>query len=265
MRFVVPLRVPLFVPLLLLASLSPAAWSQEEKPKDRIVHFGGLRVNYTRKFIEIDAQVSLNRGLIELFACTPSGKAYESVMVLGCKPTHLMTGLILLRQKRGGGGQFQGDSTKPKGSKLFLIASWTDPKTQKLRRYFAEDLVWNQRANRSMKRTGWIFIGSRFLKNHNTGKEIFMASYTGTVIVTYHDPNAILDTPSDSGADDTTFYANHLLLPPRGTKLKLRIYPEKIYQQLPKNRQAMALPDFTKQSKKKATPPKKKEGKQGDK
>ncbi len=242
-------RIALGLPLLVAIATCAAAQDQNKPQvteKDKIINLGGLRVNYTRKFIEIDSLVSLNRGLIELFACTPKGKAYESAVVLDCKPTHLMTGLFLLGLKKGSGGKFQGDTTAPKGSKVLVLVTWIDPKTKKTRRYFAEDLVWNHRAKRPMKRTGWIFIGSRFVKNPNTGQEIFMASYTGTVIVTYHDPSAILDTPSDKGGDDTTFYANHMLMPKRGTKLKLLIYPEKIYNKLPQKQQAMPLPDFNK-------------------
>ena len=71
----------------------------------------------------------------------------------------------------------------------------------------------------------WVFTGSRFLPHPQTGRDVFMADATGVMIVTYHDPDAILDTASPAGADDTAFRANSKAIPAPGTTIELRLRP----------------------------------------
>ncbi|MCD4723002.1 MAG: hypothetical protein K8S13_24560, partial [Desulfobacula sp.] len=72
-----------------------------------------------------------------------------------------------------------------------------------------------------MEKTVWVFTGSKIMDGN------FMAQVEGSIIATYHDPFAILDHRSDTGADDTLFFANEKLLPLKGTKVIMKIYQEK--------------------------------------
>ena len=44
-----------------------------------------------------------------------------------------------------------------------------------------------------------------------------MAQVEHSIAATYHDPFAILDHPLPTGADDTLYYANKEVVPPKGT------------------------------------------------
>jgi hypothetical protein len=70
-----------------------------------------------------------------------------------------------------------------------------------------------------MEHTDWVFSGSRARNG------VFMAQSTGTLIVTYHDPDAILDNPLPDGADDTVYIVNGQVVPPKGTEIKMTLMP----------------------------------------
>lgn len=229
--------------LLPVAATTARAQAPDDKPPpDQVIDLGGVTINRSKQFVEVQGHVALDRGLVELFACTPEGKAYESILVLKCRADMLQTGLLFLGLERGTSGRHAGDKIRTKGSPVVILATWTDPVTKTPVRRLAEDLVWDHRASKPMKRVGWVFVGSRFATNPQSQREVFMASVTGTLVVTYHDPDAILDTPHDAGVDDSTFYANHYVLPPRGTALVMRIYAQKAYDALPAAEQALPAP-----------------------
>ncbi len=54
-----------------------------------------------------------------------------------------------------------------------------------------------------------------------------MAQAVGTLITTFHDPDAIIDNPLPGGADDTAYIVNTQVIPPKGTDLRMIIIPAK--------------------------------------
>ena len=129
----------------------------------------------------------------------------------------MQTALILLGLEFGGGIRYQGDPLTPKGDRVQIWVEWnTDGKAK---RHRAEDLVYNRIKQTSMEHTGWVFSGSRM----NNGA--FMAQGTGTLIATFHDPDAIIDNPLPEGKDDTAYIVNGQVIPPKGTEIKMMIMP----------------------------------------
>lgn len=93
-----------------------------------------------------------------------------------------------------------------------------------------EDLIFNRHQNRSMARAGFVFTGSRQIRvpvppDFDTTKEVFAAKNSGNVIVLYHDPDAILDTPLIEGGDDTAYLPYGDRLPPRMTPITIHLRP----------------------------------------
>ncbi len=70
-----------------------------------------------------------------------------------------------------------------------------------------------------MKHIDWIFTGSR------TANGIFTAQAVGTLITTFHDPDAIIDNPLPEGADDMVYIVNAQVVPPKGTAIRMIITP----------------------------------------
>ena len=184
---------------------------------DGLYKLGNLDLDRNKKTITMLGKVNMSYGLIELLACTSIGKLHESALVMDVQPIHLQTALILLGLEYEGGLRFQGDPLTPKGARVRIWVEWdTDDQT---RRYRAEDLVFNRVKQSHMEYTDWVFTGSRM----NNG--VFMAQAVGTLITTFHDPDAIIDNPLPEGADDTVYIVNSQVIPPKGTNIRMIITP----------------------------------------
>ena len=90
----------------------------------------------------------------------------------------------------------------------------------KTKRHRAEDLVYNRVSQSAMEHIDWVFSGSRVNVNG-----VFVAQAVGTLITTFHDPDAIIDNPLPEGADDTVYIVNNQVAPPKGTPVRMIIAP----------------------------------------
>jgi len=187
------------------------------KVGDGLYNLGNIKLDLNKKTITMNGKVNMSYGLIELLACTKIGKMHESALVIDVQPIHLQTALILLGLEFGGGMRYQGDPLTPKGDRVQIWVEWdTDNQT---RRHRAEDLVFDRVKQSQMEHIGWIFTGSRMSNG------VFMAQAVGTLITTFHDPDAIIDNPLSGGADDTVYIVNSKVAPPKGTDIKMIITP----------------------------------------
>jgi len=184
-----------------------------------LYRLGKIELNLNSETVTLHGKVNMNAGLIELFACTKTGKVHESVLVMDVDPIHLQTALILLGLEFGGGVRYQGDPLTPKGDRINIQVEWNT--AGEVKHHRAEDLVFNRIKEKSMEHVGWVFTGSRV----NNG--VFMSQATGTLIATYRDPDAIIDNPLPEGADDTVYIANTKIVPAKGTDVKMIISPAK--------------------------------------
>ena len=189
---------------------------------DGVITFPGLRVDTRRGFLEVDGRICLQRGLIEVFACTSYGKVHEAVVVVDCRPEHLHAGLLLLGMvEERGQVKVLGDAGALKGDRAVITVAWRDDGGEVVKR--AEELLLDETTGATMELCGFVFTGSRFIK---VGKhETFASNATGQVITTFHDPDAILDNPLAKGSDDTVYYANSKVLPRAATRMTMRIVP----------------------------------------
>ncbi|UCF04629.1 MAG: hypothetical protein JSV33_11955, partial [bacterium] len=184
-----------------------------------IYQIGNLRLDGTLREISMHGSINMTEGMIELLACAPGGKTHESVLVIDVEPYHLQIALLLLGLEAGGGLAFQGSSVTPRGDSVEIFVKWVDPSSGAARMVRGEDLVYNVRENHNMKHTQWIFTGSRVVDG------VFAAQLEKSLVTTYHDPNTIIDNPLPTGADDTVYEVNKLLVPPRGTAVEVIVKP----------------------------------------
>ena len=113
--------------------------------------------------------------------------------------------------------KYQGDPNPPQGDSVLIYVEWeSNGKKVKVR---GEDLVYNVKEKRPMKRTPWVFTGSKIYKGR------FMAEIDESLITTYHDPYTIIDNPLPEGGDDTIYCVNEKVVPPKGTKILMTIKP----------------------------------------
>lgn len=205
-----------FCAVLTMCLLTNHVWGQSEP-----IDLRGVKIWPQARKIEVKGVVNMNTGLVELLATTPGGKEHESVFLVNANPTLLQTALLIigltpLRDKRVARKPEQGD-------KIIIEVRWkiNDQKYSKR----AENVIWNRKYNRPMGKNPWVFTGSRFGKNSYNGREVFRANTSGSVIATYYDPDAIINNILPDCHDDTVYYANDKVLPPRGTLVTLVLTP----------------------------------------
>ena len=61
----------------------------------------GVRIDWTRGVIELDARVVLREGLLELFACSPRTREHESIFVVPAQPRRIYEALGLIGMEPG--------------------------------------------------------------------------------------------------------------------------------------------------------------------
>lgn len=187
----------------------------------------GVKVYLKEKKIKVPGVLANPNMPLELLGCAEGGKDYESLVVLKCKPQNIHLALILFGLKEGKGPKFFGDPTKPTGDLVLVFIEWQ--KEGKTVNYRAEDLVIDMRTNEQMPRAGWAFTGSKFEDEIDfdtgkpTGRKIYLANATKTIIASYHDPAAILDNPTESGGVGNIYQPNTKLLPDKETEVKVII------------------------------------------
>ena len=219
----------IILPIILLATGVPSlaqapSQATEEKPPikklaENIYQIGNIIVDGEKKEISFDGWVNMSEGMVELLACAPGGKTHESVLVFDVEPFHFQIALLLVGLECGGGLKYQGDPATPKGDPVDIFVRWTDPVDSKDVSVRGEDLVFDIQKKRAMKRTHWVFAGSRVIDG------VFVAQADKSLVTTYHDPNTILDNPLPTGADDTVYQVNSAVVPPVGTKVKVMVKP----------------------------------------
>lgn len=231
----------LFLPVIIIVGLG-AGLMRAEPPKPAespepaetpIEKFRGIKILPKAQTVTVAGRICLDQGLLELLACTPSGKTHESLLVLDCEPKDLNVALMIIGLSKGPSKPYEaGETVELDGDPVTLHVSWVkDGVTVRQR---AEDLVWDNAKNQTMPQAGWIYVGSKFVKLpyyeevngelvYQGEREYYLAQQTGNLIATYHDPGCILDTPLATGGDDTVYYVHAEVVPPRGTPITLEI------------------------------------------
>jgi len=176
---------------------------------------GSVTVDRPAREVRLPGAVALREGMLEYFACAPSGKLYESLLRVDVDPYNLQVALLLIGLQPVNNLTYQGDAARPAGDPVTIEVSWRTQQGSVSHR--AEDLLWQPSRKRAMEKTSWVFSGSQFVDG------VFAASGTKSVIALFNDPTAILNNPLPSGADDTAYVANTEVLPPVGTEVEIVI------------------------------------------
>ncbi len=171
--------------------------------------YGGKtpRVEAVGKIAECEGE------LLEFLAVEPSGRAYESLLTLECKPSALQAALLLLGCKPDG----------KTGTRLALEIAW-DADGQE-RRVPAEELLLERRSLKSPASLRWVFTGSRFVKLPGATEETFLADAEEAFIGLYPHDGLLIQLGGDFGnpyrSPEAGFGANTARLPPKGTAIRL--------------------------------------------
>jgi len=177
------------------------------------------------KLLVVEGQVCLREGFLEMFACPKGSKEHESVVSVNCDAMTVHAGLLALGAQIGGPVKFDPKFVPASGTVVDLFVTWTDAagKPQKVR---AQQWVRNSKTRKELT-YDWVFAGSGFFTDEETGKRYYNAD-SGDLVCVSNFPTATLDLPVESSQANAElqFEAFTEHIPAKGTKIRLIFQPK---------------------------------------
>ncbi len=198
----------------------PAPASGKLMPKPHRVWF-----DVQEKRVLVDGYVSLNEGMLEMFACPKGTKEHESIVAVYSSAQIVHAALLAVGAKVGNPVKWGPKFEPPKGTEIEIEVRWLDAngKWLSLR---AQEWVKDLTTNQPMAHA-WVFAGSGFWKDDRTGSEHYLAEQ-GDLICVSNFSSATLDIPVESSQanDGLQFVANTAKIPAIGTPVRLILTPK---------------------------------------
>jgi hypothetical protein len=181
-------------------------------------------VDAKRGILLVDGQVSLRRGMLEMFACLRNTKEHESVVTADTQAFLVHAGLLRLGAEPGRPAQFVPEFKPPAGTEIDISVEWRDAEG-KTRTVKAQDWVRDVKTGKAMAYP-WVFAGSRFWTDEETGRQYYQAE-GGDFICVSNFGTAALDIPvaSSQSNEALEFEAFTERIPPLGTPVRLVLKP----------------------------------------
>ncbi len=174
------------------ADTRPVATDSAPATPPRIRTFQkGIRIDWTRRQVEVDGAVSLREGAIELFACSPNTREYESIVRLDVRPLHVFQALGLIGLAPGHPIRLNPETQQVEpavGDGIEIFVRFTrDGRSQEV-----AIEQWLQRANSKepVEALPWVFAGS--VRNDDG---TFAADGEGTIVALVDFATAIVALP----------------------------------------------------------------------
>ena len=181
----------------------------------------GVRIDWQRRLVEVDAEVVLRKGALELFACSPQTREHESILRVHARPMHVFQAMGLIGLAPGSTTRYDEKRQQwqsPTGEALAL--SVRHPGKGGMSEVLIERWLRDVKRKRSPDRLHWVFAGSRALEN---GK--FGADLDGTLVCVVDFDSALIALADLHSADNEDLWleANTDAIPPIGTRCTLVI------------------------------------------
>lgn len=228
------------------AEVRPANPALEEAI--RKLKLPGVTINLEGRFVDIEAVICLDRGMLELVACTKGSKEHESIVAIEARPMHIHTALLLLGTKAGNPailrpprGEEQGWINQPPrggGVEVFLVFPdkagklAEHPISRFITRSPAEaevrrDDPADQRKDGTFPTHTFLFAGSRLVGDGPDPRR-YLSDESGNVIsvVTFGDELLCLPEIHSDQKNSLEWQVNAAGLPAVGTQVTLRLRPQ---------------------------------------
>ena len=216
----------------------PQHWPTDQ---DGSLKLPGISLNPSDRFIDINATVCLNHGLLELVACTKNTKEHESIVVLNARPIHIHAALLLLKAKPGrpamqkviDNENLRWAPVTPTGEQIEVSLVFQNNKG-KIEEFSISTFVSPTKLNefegfevgekiQPFPKT-FLFAGSHFSEEKNMPRK-YACEYSGNVISISTFGDELLCLPGIHGHanDGLAWEVNSEKLPKVGTNLSLRL------------------------------------------
>jgi hypothetical protein len=220
--------------LMLFASVAHAAERDAAGPAAATAQPGpviktlpGIVVDTKAKEVRLESEVCLQRGGLELLACSPGTREHESILVVKARPSHIVFALALVGLSPGQPGYMTeaGSFSPPGGTVVDITARFTvsrpDGKTE-IVEVPAWKLLKPARSESGLERPiQWVYVG------RPSEAALRAADQEGSVICLSNFTEAVLDVPFESTSvnADLLYEANPAVVPPPKTPVELILRP----------------------------------------
>jgi hypothetical protein len=208
------------------AKLTPAEVPDRVDTADmvRLDPKASVWIDRKKHWVVVDAEVCLNRGTLEMFACPKGTKEHESILAVLGTAMQVHAGLLAVGAKPGQPATFVPSYRPASGTKIDIWLLWTDEEGKR-HKDRAQDWVRNVKTRKAME-FPWVFAGSSYWTHPNTGERFYQGD-GGDFICVSNFPTATLDIPVESSQSDQEllFEAFTERVPTVGTKVRLVLVP----------------------------------------
>jgi len=182
-------------------------------------------VDPKKRQVMVDGYVSLREGYLEMFACLAGTKEHESIVAVRSRAHPIHAALLAVGAESGKPVQYVPEFKPPTGTEIEIEVRWLD-KEGKWKSARAQEWIRNTKTGKDMEQP-WVFAGSGFWKDEQTGQELYMAE-SGDFICVSNFTTAMLDIPIESSQanDGLMFEANPDRVPELGTPVRLVLTPK---------------------------------------
>lgn len=182
-------------------------------------------VDVQKKLVFVDGYISLQEGMLEMFACPAGTKEHESIVAVYSSAQVVHAALLAVGAKVGTPVQFNPDFKPPTGTEIAVEVRWQD-KAGEWQSIEAQQWITDIKTGQPMDHP-WVFAGSGFYEDKETGERYYMAE-GGELICVSNFSTATLDIPAESSQvnDGLLFEANATKIPPLGTPVRLVLTPK---------------------------------------
>lgn len=229
-------------------AVTGATGEEQEDPLKKL-KLPGIKINADEGFIDVESEVCLDSGALELVACTKDSKEHEAIIAVLAEPVHMHMALLLIGAKPGnpatqrqiGEGEDKRWVFIPaRGQKIKVSLVIADAEGKPVERPIADFIqhiedetafLGNQneeKEDRSFPTSEFLFVGSHLIERGD-GPRRYLAAESGNVISisTFGDEMLGLSEMIEHTNGSLVWEINTDVLPKLGTKVTLRLKPVK--------------------------------------
>jgi hypothetical protein len=200
----------------------PLVQPSEIKKEGDTVRLPGLTVHAVAEpYVEATGKLALTEGILEFVAVETTGRTYESLVGLECKPSALQFALLLIGCEPSPNPK-EHDPKGKMGDRLDIELEWNV--NDKVTRMPIDQLMINRSTGKPPTDLAWYFTGSNFIKTMD-GKRVFYADMDQSFIALIWMPGVLINLGNDLGnpyeGANSGLEVHTKRVPPVGTPVKM--------------------------------------------
>lgn len=226
---------------------NPATGSAPKTPR-KSVKLPGLVIDFQKRCVDLEGSICLDRGFLELVACTKGSKEHESIVAIEARPMHIHAALLALGANSGHPAMrkpIDAQETRwidlpPRGDPVGVYLVFEDPDGKRLEHPVSRFVARAGRRPEELRDADgdgaaedmefphtFLFAGS-LLRSTGPGPRQYLADLSGNVVSISTFGDELLCLPGIHTHDDGSlvWQVDATDLPDVGSKVTLRLRPK---------------------------------------